>query len=35
MRSGGLSPEVIAELSSHFKVILSGSFKKIVINMHH
>jgi DNA uptake protein ComE-like DNA-binding protein len=28
----GLSPEVIAELNSHFKVILSGGFKKIAIN---
>ena len=28
----GLSPEVIAELNSHFKVILSESFKRIAIN---
>ncbi|OXA77134.1 Helix-hairpin-helix motif-containing protein [Flavobacterium aquidurense] len=28
----GLSPEVIAELNSHFKVILPASFKKIAIN---
>ena len=28
----GLSPEVIAELNSHFKVILPASFKRIAIN---
>jgi competence ComEA-like helix-hairpin-helix protein len=28
----GLSPEVIAELNSHFKVIVPASFKKIAIN---
>ena len=28
----GLSPEVIAELDSHFKVILPASFKRIAIN---
>jgi competence ComEA-like helix-hairpin-helix protein len=28
----GLSPEVIAELNSHFKVVLPSSFKKIAIN---